>query len=248
MNTQKIHIFRTGTHTAMGGQSLHFSEMDLQRTAMAYKPSLHVAPLVLGHPDIDSPAYGDVSSVQAQGGNLYAMAQVSDTLKELVRARSYLRVSAAFYDKTDPRNPVPGTYYLRHVGFLGATPPAVKGLVPPAFASVDGGCLVFADGVPLGSLQHPQALPMGATGFEGYSVDPERMALHQDAMSITATCPSLSFADAITYLEQQREEKTRYQGYSMAPEAVAMHQQVLGIQSANPGMGYETALNTFLGR
>ena len=34
-------------------------------------------------------------------------------------------------------NPVPGVYYLRHVGFLGAQPPAVKGLKDVAFAEED---------------------------------------------------------------------------------------------------------------
>lgn len=33
-----------------------------------------------------------------------------------------------------PANPKPGAYYLRHVGFLGAQPPAVKGLAPVEFA------------------------------------------------------------------------------------------------------------------
>ncbi len=247
MNTQKIHIFRAGTHTTMGGQAMHFSEMDMQRTAMAYKPSIHLAPLVLGHPDSDSPAYGTVDSLQAQGKDLYAMAEVSDALKGLVRSKSYIRVSAAFYDKTDPRNPYPGTYYLRHVGFLGAMPPAVKGLEPPAFAGGAGGFLAFADGVPL-EPQPPQNMPTGASGFEGYSVDPERMALHRQAMALTANIPGLSFADAIAYLERQRQEKTRFQDYSMEPEAVAMHQQVLSIQSANPGMGYEKAVAEFLAR
>lgn len=247
MNPSRIHIFRAGTHTAMGGSAMHFSEMDLQRTAAAYKPSIHLAPLVLGHPSIDAPAYGTVDALQAQGKDLYATAQVSDALKGLVKSKSYIRVSAAFYDKTDPRNPYPGTYYLRHVGFLGATPPAVKGLEPPAFAGDTGGWLAFADGVPL-EPQQPQTMPMGASGFEGYSVDPERMALHREAMALTATSAGLSFADAIAYLEQQRQEKTRYQGYSMEPEAVAMHQQVLSIQNANPGMGYEKAVNQFLAR
>ena len=39
---------------------------------------------------------------------------------------------------------MPGKWYLRHVGFLGAAAPAVKGLKPVEFAD-DGGGVVFAD-------------------------------------------------------------------------------------------------------
>ena len=43
----------------------------------------------------------------------------------------------AFTPPDHPSNPVPNAYYLRHVGFLGAQPPAVKGLGEARFADVD---------------------------------------------------------------------------------------------------------------
>jgi hypothetical protein len=51
-----------------------------------------------------------------------------------VKAGAYKKVSASFYPKDHPNNPTPGVYALRHVGFLGAQPPAVKGLKPTEFA------------------------------------------------------------------------------------------------------------------
>jgi hypothetical protein len=41
---------------------------------------------------------------------------------------------------------VPGVYYLRHVGFLGAQAPAVKGLRSPSFAASEAGVVEFGDG------------------------------------------------------------------------------------------------------
>ncbi|MFV2030801.1 2-oxoacid:acceptor oxidoreductase, partial [Neisseria sp. S1] len=52
----------------------------------------------------------------------------------LVKAGRYKKVSASFYPPGSPSNPVPGKWYVRHVGFLGAHPPAVKGLAPINFA------------------------------------------------------------------------------------------------------------------
>ncbi|MFS2072756.1 hypothetical protein ACEN9D_28795 [Pseudomonas sp. CT11-2] len=44
---------------------------------------------------------------------------------------------------------MPGVYYLRHVGFLGAQPPAVKGLRPIELAEGEPGVIEFSeDGQP----------------------------------------------------------------------------------------------------
>jgi hypothetical protein len=46
----------------------------------------------------------------------------------MVKAERFKKRSASFYAPDDPSNPKPGVWYLRHVAFLGAQPPAVKGL------------------------------------------------------------------------------------------------------------------------
>lgn len=133
-----IHIFRPGRHTAMQGQSLDFSEADLAATAAAYNPALHEAPLVIGHPEADAPAYGWVAGLTADPGGLFAAPrQLEPAFAEEVRSGRYKKVSASFYAPDSPHNPKPGVYYLRHVGFLGAQPPAVKGLAPVQFAEGD---------------------------------------------------------------------------------------------------------------
>lgn len=141
-----IHIFRPGTHTDVSGKTLSFGEAELEASAKAYDPALHEAPLVVGHPSIDAPAYGWVSSLSFSQDGLAAQPhQVDAEFAELVRGGRFKKISASFYTPDAPGNPVPGVYYLRHVGFLGAAAPAVRGLKPVSFAAGDEGVVEFSD-------------------------------------------------------------------------------------------------------
>lgn len=141
-----IQIFKPGRHTAMSGQAIAFSEADLLATVAAYDPARHEAPLVVGHPKTDAPAYGWVQSLTFSEGAIEAVPhQVNADFAELVQAGSFKKVSASFYSPGAPNNPVPGVYYLRHVGFLGAQPPAVKGLRSPSFADAEEGVVEFSE-------------------------------------------------------------------------------------------------------
>jgi len=146
MNTSKpIQIFKPGKHIANNGASLAFSETDLQATISAYDPGKHEAPLVIGHPKLDGPAYGWVKSLSFADGALVAEPdQVDAEFSELVNSGKFKKVSASFYTPDSPSNPVPGVYYLRHVGFLGAQPPAVKGMKSASFADGETGIVEFS--------------------------------------------------------------------------------------------------------
>jgi len=141
-----LHIFKSGKHIAMSGDSFNFSESDLAATVRAYSPAVHEAPLVIGHPKHDAPAAGWVKSLQATAEGLIAEPQqVDPAFAELVANKRFKKISASFYHPDSPSNPVPGVYYLRHVGFLGAQPPAIKGLRPIDLADTDEGVIEFGD-------------------------------------------------------------------------------------------------------
>ena len=130
----------------MSGAALAFSESDLLATVKAYDPAVHEAPLVVGHPKTDDPAFGWVKSLSFADGMLSAEPdQVDAAFAELVNDGKFKKVSASFYTPDSPSNPVPGVYYLRHVGFLGAQPPAVKGMKSASFADNEEGVIEFAD-------------------------------------------------------------------------------------------------------
>jgi len=143
---KSLHLFRKGRHHAEDGQAITFSEADLAATVAAYDPALHEAPLVIGHPQTDAPAYGWVQSISADRNGLQAAVhQVNPAFAEMVNSGARKKISAAFYAPDAPNNPVKGVYYLKHVGFLGAQPPAVKGLRSVAFAENEEGIVEFSE-------------------------------------------------------------------------------------------------------
>lgn len=149
MPTPNIHLFTAGTRPDMSGEMIRFSESDLAASAQAYNPAIHEAPLVVGHPKHDDPAYGWVQALAFGDDGLTAVPhQVDPAFAEMYATGRFKKVSASFYRPYSPNNPVPGVWYLRHVGFLGAQPPAVKGLRPAEFADGDD-CVTVEFGEPI---------------------------------------------------------------------------------------------------
>lgn len=144
--TKSIQIFKPGKHTAMSGVTLEFTESILKASAEAYDPSVFRAPLVVGHPQTDSAAYGWVDKLEYADAIVNAStADVNAEFAELVNKKTYPKVSASWYTPDSPSNPVPGVYYLKHVGFLGGAAPAIKGLADASFAANEDGVVEFTD-------------------------------------------------------------------------------------------------------
>ncbi|MGH8037013.1 MAG: hypothetical protein ACREPC_05525 [Stenotrophomonas sp.] len=136
--TAALQIFKAGTHVAEDGRTLTFSEADVQQIADSYDTALHEAPIVVGHPKTDDPAYGWGKSLSSRDGVLFAEPhEVDATFAEMVNAGRFKKISASIFLPDTPGNPTPGKFYLRHIGFLGAQPPAIKGLKSASFS--DGG-------------------------------------------------------------------------------------------------------------
>lgn len=172
---QRIEIFKTGRQTDNAGAVRSFSDADLAATAAAYDPALHEAPLVIGHPKTDAPAWGWVQRLIAQAGRLIATpAQVRAEFAEQVTAGAYKKVSAAFYPPDSPRNPKRGVWYLRHVGFLGAMPPAVKGLAAIEFDDADDAVVIDIE-----FNESPEPDPKPEPNKQETAVSPEEAAALQ---------------------------------------------------------------------
>jgi len=127
---QQIEIFRAGRHTSDDGQALDFSASDIRAMVSAYAPTVREAPLVVGHPQNNHPAYGWVKGLTAtdDGRLLARTGQVSPEFAKMVQEGRFKKRSASFYPPNHPGNPRPGNWYLRHVGWLGAQQPALAGL------------------------------------------------------------------------------------------------------------------------
>lgn len=140
-------VFAPGTHTAMDGRTITFTSENCIDLANSYDPSVSEAPFVIGHPSLTAPAYGWAERLEFRDGIVYAAPrQVNPAFAEAFNAGSYKKRSLSIYQPDSPGNPKPGHYYARHVGFLGAVPPGVKGLPDAQFAeaSGDNGPLEFA--------------------------------------------------------------------------------------------------------
>jgi hypothetical protein len=108
----------------MNGHTRSFTVEDLDNVVDSYNPGYHEAPLVIGHPIDNAPAFGWVAELKRQGDIL--LARVKDIVPEFaeaVQSGLYKKRSISLYPNM----------VLRHVGFLGAMPPAVKGLENIAF-------------------------------------------------------------------------------------------------------------------
>ena len=127
LDGQWMEIFRAGDYGDKGA----YTPADLDRMVANYDPARHEAPVVLGHPELDSPAYGWVESVKRSGDVLLGkLRQVDPGFEELVRSGRFKKRSVAIY-RTEA-GPA-----LRHLGFLGAVPPEVKGLADLTLCEFD---------------------------------------------------------------------------------------------------------------
>lgn len=126
----QIEIFRAGRHTDDSGTVHNFSAADVAGIVSSYTPALREAPLTIGHPAHDLPAYGWVKDLGLNDAGTLVMNthQVLPQFAEMVAAKLFKKRSASFYPPAHPNNPKPGSWYLRHVAFLGAQPPAIAGL------------------------------------------------------------------------------------------------------------------------
>lgn len=114
-----IEVFKTGTHVASNGKTFNITLGDLDRIISQYNPFYHEAPVVIGHPKHDAPAFGWVEALKREGSTLFA--KLKDLVPEfldMVKRGLYKKRSIALYPD----------FSLRHVGFLGGMVPAVKGL------------------------------------------------------------------------------------------------------------------------
>ncbi len=141
-----IEIFRAGTRKDANGKRVTITRDDLQVVVDNYSPQFHEAPIVVGHPKNDDPAFGWIEHLLLDGDVLKAKPkQVDAQFAEQVREGRYKKISAAFYLPHSKSNPKPDGFYLRHVGFLGAMPPAVKGLQDPMFNDNANDVVEFSD-------------------------------------------------------------------------------------------------------
>lgn len=122
-----IEVFRAGTHTDSKGKGCTFTTGDLDE--MVANVSLGKPPAVLGHPEHNDPAYG-WGELKRDGESLFArFDDVNPAFEAGVKTGAYRNRSVSVIkDKQHG-------WRVRHIGWLGAAPPAIDGLKPVSFTA-----------------------------------------------------------------------------------------------------------------
>lgn len=132
----KIQIFKTGKQTDSNGVERIWSIRDLDQIAETYNPANHEAPVVIGHPKDNAPAFGWVEKVWREGEILWAgLKDLVPEFVDLVKQGLFKKRSISLYPDLT----------LRHIGFLGAMPPAIKGLADIQFNADEAAEYEFND-------------------------------------------------------------------------------------------------------
>lgn len=158
-------IFRPGSHVASCGTRVEFTEDDLKAAVAAYNAQVYAAPLVIGHPKTEDRAYGWAERLTYEDGHVVAHPEkVEPAFAALVEEGAYRNRSASWYMPNHPSNPVPGVLYPKHIGFLGAVPPSLKGLGDVAFQEGQAPVEFLAE-------EHPdQVVDFADSSSMGYSM------------------------------------------------------------------------------
>ena len=129
-----IDICRAGNWRDIAGREVAIDEARLDRI-VAEHAAADPAPVVVGHPEADAPAYAWIESLRRVGDRLQAtLRDIAPAFREAVEAGRYAGRSIALQGDT-----------LRHLGFLGGRAPAVPGLAPTCFASAPETVIAFSD-------------------------------------------------------------------------------------------------------
>jgi len=156
---ERLEVFKDGTFSPMGGGSVSFSKTDVDAVAANYDPGTFEAPIVVGHPKEDHPAYGWVSGLEVENGKLLANArQVEPQFAEMVKSGRFKKISVSLFSPKAPNNPTPGSYYLKHVGFLGAAAPSVPGLKAVSLSGAENETITLVAGLNFADIVRLDAL------------------------------------------------------------------------------------------
>ena len=128
-----IDVARAGTWRDMEGRQVKLTAQTLAAIAADYAHA-DPAPVVVGHPKDDAPAYGWVDRLRVTGDRLQAkLCDIAPAFRDAVARGSYRGRSVALREGR-----------LVHLGFLGGRAPAIPGLAPTRFSAPADSIIEFA--------------------------------------------------------------------------------------------------------
>lgn len=242
-----LHLARPGTFTDMHGQSVALTTDLLAQLAASYDPEVHKAPLVLGHPQTNHPAFGWLDKLEATAEGLFGYPiNVHPAFAAAVNSGRYPQRSLSFWPADHPGSPTPGRPYVRHLGVLGAVPPAIPGLLGADLATPDAGITTLdfsAD--PLPPLEDPSmsvpdpialAAQVADLAAQAEALSAREAALAEREAAAAHQAEGLRRAAAIAFCESLADEAR------ILPTAVpALAEIVLRLDRTDPAPCFASA-------
>ncbi|KAF0145104.1 MAG: hypothetical protein FD156_1215 [Nitrospirae bacterium] len=128
-----VSALRIGTFKDSNGEEHTFDVKRLDAIASAYNPQFNEAPEVIGHPKTDDPAWGWIKSFKREGDILfYEYRDRVPAFQQMIDLKMFKHRSIKLGADG---------ITVKHVGWLGAKAPAVKGL-PVTFKAEDEGVTI----------------------------------------------------------------------------------------------------------
>lgn len=128
LNSQWIELIRAGNYGDQGS----FSVADLDKIVANYDPAKHEAPVTMGQPKHDDPAYGWIEAVRRAGNALLGkITQMPEQFARLLSEGKLKKRSISFYRGDNGPS-------LRHVSFLETAANITRGLENAKVASFSG--------------------------------------------------------------------------------------------------------------
>ena len=153
-----LHLARAGQFVDMHGSQVDLTPDLLAALAASYDPAIYQAPLVIGHPQTNSPAFGHLARLEATPDGLFGEPiNVDPAFKSAVTSGRYPQRSMSYWPADHPSSPTPGQPYLRHLGVLGAIPPAIPGLRGADLAGDDAITVEFSSPLAMSTPPMPDA-------------------------------------------------------------------------------------------
>jgi len=123
-----MEVFKCGHQTDSAGNTKKWTENDLDKIVSQFEKG-DAVPATIGHPESDTaPAFAWFKKVFRKGDTLVAeMSDVVDEFGTMLKNKMFKNRSIALRPDMS----------LRHIAFLGASAPAVKGLADFAFSATD---------------------------------------------------------------------------------------------------------------
>lgn len=214
---RKVEIFRAGKQTDSAGVERDWTVSDLDTIAGSYNPEYHEAPVCIGHPKDNAPAFAWIKRVTREGESLFAeIGDEAPEFSEWLEAKRFKKRSISLYPDLS----------IRHLAFLGAQPPAVKGLKDfseggRAFPDAKG------EAVTLDFADWPSAFSFQSIGRLFQSLR-DRLLVDKDKETADAVLPQYEI-DALKAMQADPEKHSAFQEHEMTQQE---HEAILAAEQA----------------